>query len=382
LFSDRVDCLIERSLAVAFVGVEQAALGGGFAGEARGSDAEQADREHLTRQALFEDRLGRLPDGVGRASRLGERLGPVTGSEVGGSDLEFDRFRPQPGVAESGGQLIGEIEQPVTQELPIADIFGEGCFGADRLGLAIGDDLAVVVSVSQLAEVFAQIAELPDEILFGKSGELADRLDADGVQPLLGFFADAPDPSDRQRGEKLRDAIGSHDDQTVRLAVVAGELGEELVRRDADRSREPHLAFDAGLDLAGNFGSRAEQFLAAGHIQKRLIQAQRLDQGGERKQEFANLSTDLGVVLHAHGQENRLRAEPSSSGDRHRAVDAEGTSLVRRGTDHTPSAEATDDDRPLSKFGPIALLDGRIKGVHIDVQNVERGVGQVNGPTK
>jgi len=95
------------------------------------------------------------------------------------------------------------------------------------------------------------------------------------------LFADAPDPPDWQRGEKLRHAVGSNDDQTVRLAVVASQLGEELVRRDADRGREPRLPFDACLDLAGNFGGRAEQFLAASHIQKGLIQAQRFDQGGE-----------------------------------------------------------------------------------------------------
>jgi len=77
-----------------------------------------------------------------------------------------------------------------------------------------------------------------------------------------------------------------------------------------------------------------------------------------------------------------MRAEPLGGDDRHRAVDAEGTSLVRRGTDHASSAESADDDRATSEFGAVALFDERVKGVHVDVQDVKRGVGHRNDPAK
>jgi hypothetical protein len=61
-------------------------------------------------------------------------------------------------------------------------------------------------------------------------------------------------------------------------------------------------------------------------------------------------------------------------------VYAEGPGLVRRGADHASSAETTDDNRPPAEFGPVALLDGRVKGVHVDVQDMKRAVGHRNDP--
>jgi hypothetical protein len=38
-------------------------------------------------------------------------------------------------------------------------------------------------------------------------------------------------------------------------------------------------------------------------------------------------------------------------------------------------AEPADDDRPPAELGPVALLDGRVKGVHVDVQNGQSSIG-------
>src|SRR5262249_51988410 len=155
-------------------------------------DAEQPKGKHFACQALLEDRLGRLPEKVGRVAGFGECLRAVSSLEIGGANLEFDGSRAQAGMAQSGRQLICEVEQPIAEELSIADVFWESGFRADRLGFAIRDDLAIVVAGGQFAEVFSQVAKLSDEILFREASELADGFDAQRMQPLLGFLADAP----------------------------------------------------------------------------------------------------------------------------------------------------------------------------------------------
>ena len=62
--------------------------------------------------------------------------------------------------------------------------------------------------------------------------------------------------------------------------------------------------------------------------------------------------------------------------------DGYGEADFDRGTDHASSAEATHNDWPPAEFGAVALFDGRVKGVHVDVQDVKRGLGHRNDPAK
>jgi hypothetical protein len=83
----------------------------------------------------------------------------------------------------------------------------------------------------------------------------------------------------------------------------------------------------------------------------------------------ADLAADLRVVLHPHWQEDPLRAEPSRRGHRLGTVDAELPRLVGGGADNAMPRDAADNHRLAAQLRPVALLDGRIEGVHANVEN-------------
>ena len=97
--------------------------------------------------------------------------------------------------------------------------------------------------------------------------------------------------------------------------------------------------------------------------------------GVKRKKISRICRLTCGVVAHAHRQEDGLRAQPPGRGHRHGAVDAARAGLVGGGADDAAAAQTADDDRPAAQLGPVPLLDRGVEGVHIDVQDRERGVG-------
>src|SRR5712671_6505779 len=67
--------------------------------------------------------------------------------------------------------------------------------------------------------------------------------------------------------------------------------------------------------------------------------------------------------------ERPLGTQPLRTAGGHGRVDAELARLVRRSADHAPLAGPADDDRPAAQLRPVALLDGRIECVHIDMND-------------
>ena len=65
-----------------------------------------------------------------------------------------------------------------------------------------------------------------------------------------------------------------------------------------------------------------------------------------------------------------MQAEPRGASDGHRGVHAEPPRFVRRRGDNAPAARigAHDDGAP-AEIGAIALLDGRVEGVHVHVDD-------------
>ena len=100
-----------------------------------------------------------------------------------------------------------------------------------------------------LAEDRAHLAEPAHEEVVGQRRQVADRPDAVLLQRRRPIRADAPQPRDRERREERRLGARRDDDQAVGLAEVAGDLGDQLRRRDPDRDRQPDLAADRVLDL-------------------------------------------------------------------------------------------------------------------------------------
>ena len=75
-------------------------------------------------------------------------------------------------------------------------------------------------------------------------------------------------------------------------------------------------------------------------------------------------------MVHTHWQHDSVGASPDCGGHRHGAVHTELTHDVICGRDHSPLlGRATDNDRSASQFRAVAFLDGRIEGVHVDMQD-------------
>src|SRR5207247_3992080 len=83
-----------------------------------------------------------------------------------------------------------------------------------------------------------------------------------------------------------------------------------------------------------------------------------------------------GVGLFPGGTDERgVRTETSGTPDGHGRADSEASRLVRGGGDDaTPLRIGADDDRAAPQLGVVALLDGCVERIHVDVEDRgERG---------
>src|SRR6516162_11338791 len=95
---------------------------------------------------------------------------------------------------------------------------------------------------------------------------VTDRPGAELLQSLAGVAPHAPQAADRQGIEKLLHAGGVDDDKAIGLLQIAGDLGQELVLRHADRGHKANALADLGLDSPGNLDRRAEERLASCYV--------------------------------------------------------------------------------------------------------------------
>src|SRR5262245_3982882 len=121
----------------------------------------------------------------------------MPGAEVRRPDLDLHGAGEDTGVSQPTGQVVRQIEQQGAERVAVADVLAEGRLRADRLRLAVGNDGTVVLAVCELPDVPAQLPEVVGQYLLGQRGQLADGADPEGVQPLLGLRAHAPDATDR-----------------------------------------------------------------------------------------------------------------------------------------------------------------------------------------
>jgi hypothetical protein len=132
----------------------------------------------------------------------------------------------------------------------------------------------------------------------------------------------------------------------------------------------------------------SKESLAAVYVEERFVQTEGFHQRRERSKDAANLSADGRVVSHANRKKDSVRTKSARRSGRHGAVNAERPRFVGRGTNDAAIADAADDDRFAAQLEMIALLDGRIEGVHVYVKDCQRcghvgrnrAVGETNAP--
>lgn len=107
-----------------------------------------------------------------------------------------------------------------------------------------------------------------------------------------------------------------------------------------------------------------------------------LDVRGEAVEDAEEPGRDLAVALHAHQEEDRLRAEPEGPRHGHGGAHAPAAGLVGAGGDHAAGCGFPAHDDGLSpELGTVVLLDGAGEGVQVAVDDVVAGQrGITSGP--
>ncbi len=110
--------------------------------------------------------------------------------------------------------------------------------------------------------------------------------------------------------------------------------------------------------------------LGAGKIEERLVDRQRLDQRRQRQHHLADLAADPRIFFHVGPDDPGVRTKAERLEHRHRRSHAVGTRDVARGGDNA-AAPAADDDRLGGQRRIVALFDGGVERVAIDMGDGE-----------
>jgi hypothetical protein len=107
-------------------------------------------------------------------------------------------------------------------------------------------------------------------------------------------------------------------------------------------------------------------------IQIRFVERQGFDQIGMALEDFAHLMRDGPVAWKIRGQEHGAGTQAFGANCRHGGTHAELSRFIRSGAHNGPAAAPRDNDRLTPQRGIIPLLYGRIKRVHVDMNDLAR----------
>jgi hypothetical protein len=158
------------------------------------------------------------------------------------------------------------------------------------------------------------------------------------------------------------------------------ELREELVRRDPHGARQSFLVLHSLAYRCRDRVTFAVQPPRAGHVEERLVQADRLHQWRERLEDLHHSSAHLAVVLMVAWEEHGVRTQAARPSRRHRGMDPVVPRLVARGGDHAALTGAADDHRLTAQLRTAQQLDGHEERVHVDMQ--DRAIRHHDSPTR
>ena len=86
--------------------------------------------------------------------------------------------------------MIHKIKEPIPKDDSVADVAGEGGFGADRFGFSIRHNRAIIQPVCQLPDMPAHLAKVVNQDILRQRGDLTAFLDDN--RAVFGELADDP----------------------------------------------------------------------------------------------------------------------------------------------------------------------------------------------
>lgn len=193
-------------------------------------------------------------------------------------------------------------------------------------------------------------------------------------------LADAMQLAHGQRRNKVLHLIRGDHKQSIGLFPVAGDLGQELVRRHPRRNRDMQLIGDPPTDILGNTRGAAAEMRAIGNIQIGFVQRQRFDQIGVFTENRVDFFRCFFIGIHTRLDDGQVGAQFQRMARGHGRPHAVGPRLVIAGGDHpAPVRRATYRQGLLRQARVIPHFDGSVEAVTVDVddfalRHIKRGV--------
>ena len=201
-----------------------------------------------------------------------------------------------------------------------------------------------------------------------RSCDVADGGDPPIVQLRRRRCADSPHPFDRERVEEGKLVLGRHDEEPIGLGDRAGHLGQELGPRHSDRDPEAHLVEDVPPQLHRDLGRGTGDPPQATDVEECLVDRETLDPRRRLLEDPEDGPTRFRVGGHPRLDDDGVRTQPPGLPAAHRRAHPAGLGLVAGGEhDSHP-----DDDRAAAQPNVVTLLDGRVEGIEVGVQDGRR----------
>ena len=153
----------------------------------------------------------------------------------------------------------------------------------------------------------------------------------------------------RIAGEALQCVSPREDDQAGGLAELTGDLGQQAVLGDADRTGQTEVL----ADLGGDPPHRRLGSEEPGQVEVGLVEPDNLDRLRIGAQDRHHLPRCLAVGVEIRRQVDRIGQPPPRNGSRHRRVDpGQLARLIAGGRHHRPRPGAADNDRLSPQLRP------------------------------
>ena len=200
-------------------------------------------------------------------------------------------------------------------------------------------------------------------------GNVPDRADAEPVELRSRDLAHAPEGLDRQGVEECLLPVRFDHEQAIRFRRTARHLGQEFRPRHADRDRQPRFGEHPLPQGRGNLRRRTRDVLHAADLEEGLVDRDALDHRCRVVEDLVDRLAGLRVGLHPGRDHGSLGAGPARFAAVHGGVDPTGLGFVAGREDDARA----DDHRPAAQRRVVTLLDRRIEGVEVGVQDGRGG---------